>query len=127
SAFGDTPELTQVGIAALDLAQRITPHVTVGAKLGLVTSGRSWTTEDGDELSFSTRTYLLQGSVQVPVSERIHLEVFGRQLSDSLGGQRRGAAVELSLGVTEDVAFVIGYGSLGVDDPDLQDVAPWSD
>lgn len=95
------------------------------AQLAWKGSASKWENSDGTEVKAATRIFLAQMGVERPLSESASIELFGRGMTDGNGGNRGGYALEWLLDITEDLAWSVGYSTLGVDDPDLQPVVVW--
>jgi hypothetical protein len=121
---GATPPYTQVSVLAADLSHRLSANSILTA-----TFAEKQTMEKAPNNSGATDcaadVRLTHVGLSLPVGGRYNLELFGRQVWDSLGQSVSGTAAEFMVPVAENLGVSLGVSTLGLDDPDLRSVVVW--
>lgn len=120
-------EEDQVSVFALDVAHRLAPKLTVSGKIALRHTAINWTESEKFQGQHNNTLMLLQGGIGIPLYSKVRLELFTRRLSDSVEQKQSGNAAELWIDISPDLAVAVGISSLGIDDPDLAMLVPWTE
>lgn len=120
----DTRRVTVLGV---DWAHRFANDVRLTSKIGMRQLSKESTPGGGQKQSFWTQAVLYQLSAHLPLGDRWAVELFGRHIVGLPDVAVSGGAVEVLYEVLDNVEIGLGFSNVGMSDPDLWRIAPWTE